>query len=1190
MAEVFFVKRWLAVEQNLTLDKVVSIEGTLLMLDNTTPHVAVPVQAIRGGEVMATTLSDESGQYRFTNLERERYQVRCQVLGGYAYYGEGGSTVTDEDRAVFLQVKDGVTRDNIDFRFAPFKKGTWKTYNYLDGLAHNVVRFIYRSPGGFLWFGTRDGVSRYDGKEFVNLTTRDGLAHNEVWCGCVEPDGVMWFGTRGGVSRYDGKEFVNFTTEDGLANNYVTAIHRDPDGVLWFGTGWRNAPGKGVSRYDGRGMGDFPHFVNFTTEDGLADNTVLSIYHGSDGAMWFGTLDSGVCCYDGKEFRTYNADDGLVGNRVDVVHGDPDGTMWFGASGRGISRYDGKEFVNITRRDGLASNLPFVIYRDADGLLWFGTGMFELPGGGISRYDGRTFVNFTVQDGLVSNAIYSIYRDSDGIMWFGTDESGVSRYDSSGLMNFTTRDGLAGNNIRSIYLAPDGDVWFATDGGVSRYDRKKFINLTTSDGLLTNNTSAVCHDSNGALWVGTLGSGVSRYDGNRFVNFTLEEALRFQATRFGSYVSNLAHCEHDGSVWFGAYGKVADGGGAYRYDGREFTRFTEEDGLPDSWVRIICHTPDGVTWFGTRDGGVSRYDGKGFRNFTTEDGLVSNWVRAIYYAPDGVMWFGTAGGVSRYDGKEFLNFTVEDGLASNTVEAIHAASDGTMWFGTSEGGVSRYDGVNWVSLDTRDGLAGDYVSAIQEDEDGSMWIGTKEGVTRYRTSRTRPAVRIVSVKTDREYRDLQAIPAIQVGNRVTIEYSAIDFKTVPEKRQYRCCIGEARGDEHAPPLPCSPAPSYLPPTRNTTFDWIPREPGAYTFQVQAIDRDLNYSEPAALSLTVQLDPSLVSLRTELNHLRQEARKEYDFQNIIGNSDGMERVRMLMERAIDSDLAVLITGETGTGKELVAQAIHHNSSRKDGPLLARNCGAIPKDLLAGDLFGHRKGAFTGADADRMGLFEAASGGTILLDEIGEMPQDAQVHLLRVLEERKVQRLGEHTSRDVDVRIIAMTNKDLRREVADGGFREDLYYRLSVFPISVPPLRERADDIPLLAEHFLHKACVQQNKAIDGFAPGVIEMLTSYNWPGNVRELQNAMDLAAALVEEGGRIQRNHFPSQIAQGDSLIQEMASGKMGYQESLERFRRRLVEDALLESGGNRNKAAKQLGMDPSNLRALIKRLGIET
>lgn len=319
------------------------------------------------------------------------------------------------------------------------------------------------------------------------------------------------------------------------------------------------------------------------------------------------------------------------------------------------------------------------------------------------------------------------------------------------------------------------------------------------------------------------------------------------------------------------------------------------------------------------------------------------------------------------------------------------------------------------------------------------------------------------------------------------------------------------------------------------------------------------------------------------------RGKYDFQNIIGRSDSIEKVRALMERAIDSELTVLITGDTGTGKELVAQAIHYNSSRKDGPLLDRNCGAIPKELLASDLFGHRKGAFTGADADRMGLFEAASGGTILLDEVGEMPQDAQIHVLRVLEEREVRRLGGNINRDVDVRIIAMTNRDLKEWVKTGAFREDLYYRLSVFPIRIPPLRERTDDISLLAEHFLHQACIQQSKKINGFSPDAMDMLTSYTWPGNVRELQNAIYLAAALAEENGRIQISYFPSHIMQEDSLIEELASERIGYQESVDRFRRRLVENALRESGGNRNEAARLIGMDPSNLRALIKRLGIK-
>jgi transcriptional regulator with GAF, ATPase, and Fis domain len=222
---------------------------------------------------------------------------------------------------------------------------------------------------------------------------------------------------------------------------------------------------------------------------------------------------------------------------------------------------------------------------------------------------------------------------------------------------------------------------------------------------------------------------------------------------------------------------------------------------------------------------------------------------------------------------------------------------------------------------------------------------------------------------------------------------------------------------------------------------------------------------------------------------------------------------------------------------------------------------------------------------MGLFEAASGGTVLLDEIGEMPKDTQLHLLRVLEERKVQRLGEHVSRDVDVRIIAMTNRDLIKEVSDGQFREDLYYRLSEFPIHIPPLRERSEDIPLLAENFLQDI----DRELGGFGPGVSEMLQSYSWPGNVRELRNVVRRAAALAEEGEQIQTYHFPSQITQGESLIQEILSERIGLSASLERLQRRLVENALQECGGNRTQAAQILQIHRSALARLIKRLGIK-
>ena len=402
--------------QSLTLEKTIGIEGTLLMLDDATPHVSVPVQAICGGKVIATALSDATGKYQLVGLKPGRYQVRCQISGGDVYYGEGGSTVADESRAVFLQVKPGVTRDSIDFRFAPFKKGTWKTYTYLDGLAGNNAWSIHRDLDGILWFGTDSGVSRYDGKRFINFTTEDGLAGNNIRAIHSDPDGILWFGSGGwriadwrwdgsGVSRYDGKGFVNFTTEDGLAGNTISAIHNDPDGILWFGTD------SGVSRYDGK------RFTNFTTEDGLAGNTISAIHVEFDGTLWFGT-DSGVSRYDGKRFINFTTENGLVGNTIRAIHSDPDGILWFGTNS-GVSRYDGKGFVKLTIEDGLVGNTIRAIHSDPDGILWFGTNS------GVSRYDGKGFVNLTTKDGLADNRILSIHGDPDGTIWFGSGRTAL---------------------------------------------------------------------------------------------------------------------------------------------------------------------------------------------------------------------------------------------------------------------------------------------------------------------------------------------------------------------------------------------------------------------------------------------------------------------------------------------------------------------------------------------------------------------------------------------------------------------------------------------------------------------------------------------------------------------------------------------------------------------------------------------
>jgi DNA-binding NtrC family response regulator len=283
--------------------------------------------------------------------------------------------------------------------------------------------------------------------------------------------------------------------------------------------------------------------------------------------------------------------------------------------------------------------------------------------------------------------------------------------------------------------------------------------------------------------------------------------------------------------------------------------------------------------------------------------------------------------------------------------------------------------------------------------------------------------------------------------------------------------------------------------------------------------------------------------------------------------------------------VLISGESGTGKEMVARAIHRQSPRRDRPFVAVNPSAVPETLLESELFGHERGAFTGAHQRRLGRFELAQGGTLFLDEIASLKPDLQVKLLRVLQEREIERLGGGRSVRVDVRIIAATNTDLRRAVSRGSFREDLYYRLAVVPLTVPSLRDRPEDIPLLAEHFVRKYGERFGKRVSGLSPEALAALRTYPWPGNVRELENVVERATALVD-GPLIEPGDLPLELSLTDSFPEEEeAVGKARLREALEQFERRLVQRVLERVDWNQTEAARLLGMHRNNLRARIAR-----
>jgi transcriptional regulator with GAF, ATPase, and Fis domain len=320
-------------------------------------------------------------------------------------------------------------------------------------------------------------------------------------------------------------------------------------------------------------------------------------------------------------------------------------------------------------------------------------------------------------------------------------------------------------------------------------------------------------------------------------------------------------------------------------------------------------------------------------------------------------------------------------------------------------------------------------------------------------------------------------------------------------------------------------------------------------------------------------------------LREEIDVNRMFEEIVGSSPALQVVLSGVAKVAPTDSTVLITGETGTGKELIARAIHKRSQRASRAFVSVNCAAIPRDLIASELFGHEKGAFTGATQRRLGRFESADGGTIFLDEIGELPAEMQIALLRVLQEREFQRVGGNESIRADVRVVAATNRDLQAAIADGRFRDDLFYRLNVFPIEVPALRERKPDIPLLVEYFVDRYASQAGKKITGISKKSMELLETYGWPGNIRELQNVIERSVIISDsENLSIDESWFARQPATADSAIQP-------FSEKLVAKEREMIESALAESNGRvagPRGAAAMLGIPHSTLDSKIKALRI--
>lgn len=357
--------------------------------------------------------------------------------------------------------------------------------------------------------------------------------------------------------------------------------------------------------------------------------------------------------------------------------------------------------------------------------------------------------------------------------------------------------------------------------------------------------------------------------------------------------------------------------------------------------------------------------------------------------------------------------------------------------------------------------------------------------------------------------------------------------------------------------------------------------GAYDYITKPFDDE-------DLLLTIKRYTDKLTLKSEVDYLKEELRNKNGYGEIISKSPKMRAIFDLIQKVSITSSSILITGESGTGKELVARAVQSIGSRKGKPFVAVNCGAVPAELMESELFGHERGAFTGAHTKKIGKFEYADGGTIFLDEVATLPMHLQIKLLRVLQEKSFERVGGNILIKVDIRVMAATNVDLEKEVRKGNFREDLYYRLKVVPIELPPLRERKEDIPLLIQHFLKKHGRKCNKFVPGISSDAINALVNYSWPGNIRELENLIERLVVLAREGQEINYNDLPVGMFCAD--IEGLSTGEQkDFRDALKSFERHYIIGILNKTNWNRIEAAKEMKMHRNTLLAKMKDLGIK-
>ncbi|MCC7263832.1 MAG: sigma 54-interacting transcriptional regulator [Candidatus Latescibacteria bacterium] len=1016
-----------------------------------------------------------------------------------------------------------------------FATGVWEHFTVQDGLPDMKIECVFEDGQGRLWIGTHDqGVVCHEAGEFHRYSFRDGLSGEGVFSIVEDGQGNLWLATNRGLTVYDGRNFTRLDMDS--PGSFLWGSCRDLQGRLWFGM--ERQPGRPpmVARWDGHAIEYLP-LSGQALEEGPS---VHQIVCDAEGTVWLG--GEGLYRYaDGLGFQDVGRVKGHVGIVTCML---VRGAEVWGAANNGVWICRHGKFEEIAFRDH-----PYSLCQSLDGRLW----LLTYGGALYTENDGGFELVYKLQGAVRGDLEW----DQVGRLWVGTYGMGVYRCDFGRTRVFQEDQGFPPEGVTC--LAEDrnkGILWVGTRRGAMGWDGVR--TLQRDDVLLRGDAEVgqLLQDSKGNLWVATRnGQLLCCSDSSSELLPTPAMVKRY---RIGSLVE-----DHDGQVWFGL--RLGKGFGYCRGKQIEYYPPNPEAQYP-VWIGAIEVDRKGRVWLGSAAPaqweGLCCYDGKTFEQVK---GFGLSAVLALREDREGVLWIGTSAGVKWYDGCQFGELTREQGLPCEIVTAIHPDLEGTFWFGTEGGGVCRYDGKVCQVIQIPGDQRCNVIHAIHQDRRGVIWLATEGGLVEYTPNRVKPEVAIPELIADQCYPE----PGdVQLAGAPTL--TRIRFQGRSPVYPAAALVYRYHLEGHDP---------VWHQTREQWVEYTRLKPGSYTFRVEAVDPDLNYSAAGQVRIDLTADP-------RIGAINEAAWNSVGQGGFIGNSKALQRVVAQVETVARSNVNVLVLGETGTGKGLVARAVHEQSERSEGPFIFVNCGTLRGDLVDSELFGHERGAFTGAAHRKIGKFELAAGGSIFLDEIGDLPRQTQVHLLHVIQDRFIERVGGDGPIPIDVRIIAATNRDLKRAVDRGRFRADLFFRLNDFAIVVPPLRERLEDLPLLAAYFLRQLAGHLGRPVPRLSEEAMAALAAYSWPGNIRELEHILRRTVIELEEG-EIRAAHLGIEVA---ARPQEPRAHQAIL--PLEEYERRYLNQVLELTGGRiygDEGAAALLGLHPNTLRSRMQKLGVK-